>query len=150
VLPVWSLHLPCRLGFEQCCVSGFLEAVQVVFKSLRPVGAIGPPEWSRQCDSVENFADKKVSLNSSELLSYDPIVEPQMKQASRVAWDFKLNDDPLDWDPAAHSHASVAPRPRRRNSTAAMASRPAVPVHVIKLDMLTEGKQGGEVSPSLF
>jgi hypothetical protein len=114
-----------------------------VFKSLRPVRALSTLEWSRQCDSVENFADKKVSLNSSEVLPYDLIVEPQTKQASRVAWDFKLNDDPLDWDPAAHVHAScLAPRPRRRSSTAATASRPAVPVHVIKLDTLIERKQG--------
>jgi hypothetical protein len=50
----------------------------------------------RQCDPIENFADKKVSLNGGQLFSYDLVVEPQTKQASRVAWGFKLNDNPLD------------------------------------------------------
>ena len=52
--------------------------------------------WSRQCDPIENFADKKVSLNGGQVFSYDLVVEPQTKQASRVAWGFKLNDNPLD------------------------------------------------------
>ena len=52
--------------------------------------------WSRECDPIENFADKKVSLNGGQLFSYDLVVEPQTKQASRVAWTFKLNDNPLD------------------------------------------------------
>jgi hypothetical protein len=52
--------------------------------------------WSRQRDPIENFADKKVSLNGGQVLSYDLVVEPQAKQASRVAWGFKLNDNPLD------------------------------------------------------
>jgi hypothetical protein len=55
-----------------------------------------PRQWPRQCDAVENFADKKVSLNGGQVFSHDLIVEPQTKQASRVAWSFKLNDDPLD------------------------------------------------------
>jgi hypothetical protein len=46
----------------------------------------------RQRDPVENLADKKVSLNGRQ----DLIVEPQTKQASRVAWSLELNDDPLD------------------------------------------------------
>jgi hypothetical protein len=37
-----------------------------------------------------------VSLNGGPVFSYDLIVEPQTKQASPVAWSFKLNDDPLD------------------------------------------------------
>jgi hypothetical protein len=45
---------------------------------------------------AENLADKKVSLNGGQVFSHDLIVEPQTKQASRVAWNFKLNDDPLD------------------------------------------------------
>jgi hypothetical protein len=32
----------------------------------------------------------------SQVFPYDLIVEPQTKQASRVAWTFKLDDDPLD------------------------------------------------------
>jgi hypothetical protein len=52
--------------------------------------------WPRQCNPVENLADKKVSLNGGQVFSHDLIVEPQAKQASRVAWNFKLNDDPLD------------------------------------------------------
>jgi hypothetical protein len=52
--------------------------------------------WSRQCDPIENFADKKVSLNGGRVFAYDLIIEPQTKQASRVAWRFKLNDNPLD------------------------------------------------------
>jgi len=35
-------------------------------------------------------------LNGGQVFSYDLIVEAQAKQASRVAWSFKLNDDPLD------------------------------------------------------
>jgi hypothetical protein len=50
----------------------------------------------RQRDPVENLADKKVSLNGRQVFSYDLIVEPQTKQASRVAWSLELNDDPLD------------------------------------------------------
>jgi hypothetical protein len=41
-------------------------------------------------------ADKKVSLNGRQVFFYDLIVEPQTKQASRVAWSLELNDDPLD------------------------------------------------------
>ena len=52
--------------------------------------------WPRQCNPVENLADKKVGLNGGQAFSHDLIVEPQAKQASRVAWNFKLNDDPLD------------------------------------------------------
>jgi hypothetical protein len=59
-------------------------------------GFLVPLRWPRQCDPVENFADKKVSLNSGQVFSYDLIIEAQTKQASRVAWNFKLNDDPLD------------------------------------------------------
>lgn len=51
---------------------------------------------SRQCDPIENFADKKVNLNGGQVFAYDLVVEPQTKQASRVAWGFKLNDNPLD------------------------------------------------------
>jgi hypothetical protein len=51
---------------------------------------------SRQCDPIENFADKKVSLNGGQVCAYDLIIEPQTKQASGVAWGFKLNDNPLD------------------------------------------------------
>jgi hypothetical protein len=51
--------------------------------------------WPRQCNPIENLADKKVSLNGGEVFSHDLIVEPQTKQASRVAWNFKLNDDPF-------------------------------------------------------
>jgi hypothetical protein len=29
-------------------------------------------------------------LNGGQVFSYDPIVEPQTKQASRVAWNFEL------------------------------------------------------------
>jgi hypothetical protein len=50
----------------------------------------------RQRDPIENFADEKVSLNAGQVFSYDLVVEPQTKQASRVAWGFKLNDNPLD------------------------------------------------------
>jgi hypothetical protein len=50
----------------------------------------------RQRDPAENLADKKVSLNGGQVFSHDLIVEPQTKQASRVARNFKLNDDPLD------------------------------------------------------
>jgi hypothetical protein len=52
--------------------------------------------WPRQCNPVENLADKKVSLNGGQVFSHDLIVEPQAKQASRVAWNCKLNDDSLD------------------------------------------------------
>ena len=54
------------------------------------------PGWSRQCDPIKNFADKKVGLNRGQIFANDLIVEPQTKLASRVAWGFKLNDDPLD------------------------------------------------------
>ena len=54
------------------------------------------PRWSRQCDPIKNFADKEVSLNRGQIFADDLIVEPQTKLASRVAWGFKLNDDPLD------------------------------------------------------
>jgi hypothetical protein len=54
------------------------------------------PRWSRQCDPIKNFADKEVSLNRGQIFANDLIVEPQTKLASRVAWGFKLNDDPLD------------------------------------------------------
>jgi hypothetical protein len=50
----------------------------------------------RQRDPIENFADEKVSLNRGQVFSYDLVIEPQTKQASRVAWGFKLNDNPLD------------------------------------------------------
>jgi hypothetical protein len=50
----------------------------------------------RQRDPIENFADEKVSLNGGQVFSHDLVVEPQTKQASRVAWGFKLNDNPLD------------------------------------------------------
>ena len=63
-------------------------------KSLRSNRALSP--WPGQCDPVENFANKKVSLNGGQVFSYDLIVQPQTKQASRVAWSFKLNGDPLD------------------------------------------------------
>ena len=52
--------------------------------------------WSRQCDPIKNFADKEVSLNRGQIFADDLIVEPQTKLASRVAWGFNLNDDPLD------------------------------------------------------
>jgi hypothetical protein len=52
--------------------------------------------WPRHCNSVENIADKKVSLNGGQVFSHDLIVEPQAKQTSRVAWNLKFNDDPLD------------------------------------------------------
>jgi hypothetical protein len=61
-----------------------------------PIALSVPCKWPRQCDPVENFANKKVSLNGGQVFSYDVIVEAQAKQASRVAWSFKLNDDPLD------------------------------------------------------
>ncbi len=54
------------------------------------------PRWSRQCDPIKNFADKKVGLNRGQIFANDLIVEPQTKLASRVAWGLKLNDDPLD------------------------------------------------------
>jgi hypothetical protein len=41
--------------------------------------------WPRQRDPVENLADKKVSLNGGQASSYDRVVEPQTKQASRIA-----------------------------------------------------------------
>ena len=50
----------------------------------------------RQRDPIENFADEQVSLNRGQVFSYDLVIEPQTKQASRVAWGFKLNDNPLD------------------------------------------------------
>jgi hypothetical protein len=37
-----------------------------------------------------------MSLNGGQAFSYDLIVEPQTKKASRVAWSLELNDDPLD------------------------------------------------------
>lgn len=52
--------------------------------------------WSRQRDPIKNFPDEKVSLNGGQVFSYDLVVEPQTKQASRVARGFKLNDNPLD------------------------------------------------------
>ena len=54
------------------------------------------PRWSRQCDPIKNFADKKVGLNRGQIFADDLIVEPQTKLASRVAWGFKLNDNLLD------------------------------------------------------
>jgi hypothetical protein len=65
-------------------------------KSPRPIGLSLSLRWPRQRDPVENLADKKVSLNGRQVFSYDLIVEPQTKQASRVAWSLELNDDPLD------------------------------------------------------
>ena len=55
-----------------------------------------PRNWPRERDPIENFADKEVSLSSGQVFSYDLIVQPQTKQASGVAWSFKLNDDLLD------------------------------------------------------
>jgi hypothetical protein len=51
---------------------------------------------SRQSYPIQNFADKKVNLNSSEVLADDLVVETQTKQASRVARSFQLDDNPLD------------------------------------------------------
>ena len=75
-----------------CCVA---EA-SPTSKSSLPIALSIHRRWSRQCDPIENFADKKVSLNGGQVFSYDLVVEPQTKQASRVAWGFKLNDNPLD------------------------------------------------------
>jgi hypothetical protein len=76
--------------------------------------------WSRQRDPIENFADEKVSLNGGQIFADDLIVEPQTKQASRVAWCFKLNDNPLDGHPFATAHADdLASRSRRRSRPAA-------------------------------
>jgi hypothetical protein len=84
----------------------FAERIEINLTKLRqdhrvlklegPIALSVPRKWPRQCDPVENFADKKVSLNGGQVFSYDLIVEAQAKQASRVAWSFKLNDDPLD------------------------------------------------------
>ena len=41
------------------------------------------PGWSRQCDPIKNFADKKVGLNRGQIFANDLIVEPQTKLASR-------------------------------------------------------------------
>ena len=65
-------------------------------KSSLPIELAIHRRWSRQCDPIENFADKKVSLNCGQVFSYDLVVEPQTKQTSRVARGFKLNDNPLD------------------------------------------------------
>ena len=54
----------------------------------------------------------RLRLNGGQVFSHDLIVEPQTKQASRVAWNFKLNDDPLDRDPAAKAHAFLPARHR--------------------------------------
>ena len=40
--------------------------------------------WSRQCYPIENFADKKVSLNVGPVFADDLIVKSQTKQTSRV------------------------------------------------------------------
>jgi len=82
----------CRSRLQACCVA---EAPPTSKSSL-PIELSIHRRWSRQCDPIENFADKKVSLNGGQVFSYDLIVEPQTKQASRVAWTFKLDDDPLD------------------------------------------------------
>jgi hypothetical protein len=50
----------------------------------------------RAWDPIENLANQKVSLNGGQAFSYDLIVEPQTKQASRVAWSLELDDDLLD------------------------------------------------------
>jgi hypothetical protein len=50
----------------------------------------------RAWDPIENLANQKVSLNGGQVFSYDLIVEPQTKQASRVAWSLELDDDLLD------------------------------------------------------
>jgi hypothetical protein len=49
-----------------------------------------------QSDPIENLADEKMRLNGGQVFSYDLIVESQAEQTSRVAWNFKLNDDSLD------------------------------------------------------
>ena len=82
-------HPACSANREQCAGNPSTE-------SRLPVALSIHRRWSRQRDSIENFADKKVSLNGGQVFSYDLIVEPQTKQASGVAWGFKLNDDPLD------------------------------------------------------
>ena len=84
----------------------FAERIEINLTKLRqdhrvlrlegPIALSVPRKWPRQCDPVENFADKKVSLNGGQVFSHDLIVEPQTKQASRVARGFKLNDNPLD------------------------------------------------------
>jgi hypothetical protein len=61
-----------------------------------PIALSVSGKWTRQGDPVENFAYKKMSLSGGQVFSYDLIVEAQAKQASRVVWSFKLNNDPLD------------------------------------------------------
>jgi hypothetical protein len=82
----------CRSRLQACCVA---EAPPTSKSSL-PIELSIHRRWSRQCNPIENFADKKVSLNGGQVFSYDLVVEPQTKQTSRVARGFKLNDNPLD------------------------------------------------------
>jgi hypothetical protein len=93
---------------------------------FRLFGVLLSPCRPRQCNPVENLADKKMSLNGGKVFSNDLVVEPQTKQASRVAWNFKLNDNPLDRDPAVNAHAFCPARHPRSGaaSTARGAAEP--------------------------
>jgi hypothetical protein len=49
----------------------------------------------RARDPIKNLTNQKASLNGGQVFSYDLIVEPKTKQASRVAWSSALDEDLL-------------------------------------------------------
>jgi hypothetical protein len=100
-----------------------------------------------------------LSLNGSQGFSYDLIVEPQTKQASRVAWSSKLNDDcPCPYQegraPPAQSNLAGAHDQQRRDDPAAreafarepLSSQPIdnKAVSVIRISLNCHDDQSGE------